>query len=41
MGDEKKKGGGLKKLVLAIVLVAVAAYGGWFAYAKATGRPDC
>jgi len=43
MGDDKKKGGGfVKKLVLAIILVPVLAWVGYFAYAKATHtEPTC
>ncbi len=41
MAEEKKKRCGVGKFLLAIVLLAAATYGGWFAYAKATGRPDC
>ena len=42
MGDDKKKGGGLKKLVLAIILVPALAWVGYFGYAKATHKePTC
>lgn len=41
MGDEKKKGGGLfKKFLITVILLPLLAFGGWFAYAKATGNPE-
>jgi hypothetical protein len=45
MGDEQKKccggcGGGLKKFLMAVIILPVLAYGGWFGYAKVTGNPD-
>lgn len=36
--EERKKGGVLKRLLFGLVALAVLAYGGWFAYAKATGQ---
>ena len=43
MGDDKKKGGGfLKKLVFAVVLVAVVPWFGYYAYAKTADKhPTC
>jgi len=42
MGDEKKKGGGLKKVFLTILILPVLAYAGYFAYAKTTHKePTC
>ena len=40
MGDDKKKGGSLKKLLLALILVPAIAWIGYFGYAKATGKPN-
>lgn len=41
MGDEKKKGGGFcKKFLIAVIVLPILAYAGWFGYAKATGNPD-
>jgi hypothetical protein len=43
MGDDKKKGGSvLKKLVFAVILVAVVPWVGYYAYAKTTHKePTC
>jgi hypothetical protein len=43
MGDDKKKGGGfLKKLVFAVLFIAVVPWVGYFAYAKTTHKePAC
>jgi|GraSoiStandDraft_4_1057263.scaffolds.fasta_scaffold1565148_2 predicted acyltransferase len=40
MGDDKKKSGGLFKKIGIVVLVVAAAWGGYFGYAKATGKSD-
>ena len=40
MGDDKKKGGLLKKVVLTLILVPALSWVGYFAYAKATGQPN-
>ncbi len=41
MGGEKKKCGGgfFKKLLISAIVLPLLAFGGWFAYAKATGDP--
>ena len=42
MGDDKKKGGLMKKLVLTIILVPALSWVGYFAYAKTTHKePTC
>jgi uncharacterized membrane protein YukC len=42
MGDDKKKGGMLKKLVLTVILVPALSWIGYFAYAKTTHQePTC
>ena len=39
--EDKEKAGLLKRLILSVVVLAVVAYGGYFAYAKATGNANC
>lgn len=39
--EKKKKCCSVGKCFLALIVLAAVAYGGWFGYAKATGRPDC
>jgi hypothetical protein len=42
MGEEKKKKCcGVTKFFVSLIVLAGLAWGGWFAYAKATNRPDC
>lgn len=42
MGDEKKQSGSpIKKFFVSIIVLAVLAYGGWFAYVKYTGDANC